>query len=420
MAREDFDREVYRCRFCGWETMTSAADPSNPCPGCDTRGWYVLATATSDVDEDALDLTPMQERVLEELEVVGEASASELKLILEVSEGIYRNLRELRDAGKVTARDDPEDGRRTLYSLPEHDTGETDALDHTDVDDLQRAYDDADGVISTAADRFEVTYHTVYKRMVDAGVHEPASSTDDDDETDESEPEPDENRETASSTTTGNGESEDAATEEPNDEDDDDEIEASEYERQCGCGRVFDDSFAYAIHRTEDHNSPTSALGYLEPGEFATIVEDSSSVQEVSTETDWSTERVLRALNIYGLEEIVGPSDVQLSDITAVDVLEEVDPATIPAQDADGAGDEAGVADVPDESPAEESELLRFADYSADEGSVKSAECQNCGSHVDRQFVRVFEPEDEEAPRCCPNCEDLIRDRNGIRKKRRA
>ena len=74
--------------------------------------------------------------------------------------------------------------------------------------------------------------------------------------------------------------------------------------------------------------------------------------------------------------------------------------------------------DIVDALPEEDGEPVCFADYSADAGSVKSAECQNCGSHVDRQFVRVFEPEDEEAPRVCPNCEDLIRDGNSVRRKR--
>ena len=437
------DREVFRCRFCSEQVDASDADPSNPCPGCDKLGWYVLDTVTSDVDdsEGVLDHTPMQERILAELEGVGEASATELKLILETGSGIYTNLRELRDAGEVTARDDPEDGRRTLYSLPEYDTGETYALDHTDTEDLQRAYEDADGVVSTAADRFEVGYGAVYKRMVDAGIHEPASQADDG-VNEDTECESDENPGAASSTSTCTGEeSEDAATEELEADESADVQEASDVDqttedaqeadtdadaedsnsRQCGCGHVCEDGLEYAIHRTEEHGSPQSVLGYLEPGEFESVVEGADSVLEMGTELGWSTERVIRALNIYGLAEIVGPSDVELSDITDVDVLEEVDPATVPDQDSvEGAVDELEDATVDESDGAlpEDGEALSFTDYSADPASVNSAECQGCGSHVHQDLVRVLEPDEETAPRCCPNCEDLIRDGNSVRKKR--
>jgi hypothetical protein len=189
--------------------------------------------------------------------------------------------------------------------------------------------------------------------------------------------------------------------------------------RTCGCGERFDDAFEYSIHRTEYHEEPQGVLGYLDAGEFETVVEAADSIQEIARAVDWSTERVLRALNIYGLEEIVGPSDVELSDITDVDVIQAVDPATSPTQtdDVDADGEESPA--TPGEDPREsDGELLRFEDYSAEDGSVKSWECQNCGSHVDHQFVRVFEPENETAPRCCPNCEDLIRDGNSVRKKR--
>ncbi len=47
--------------------------------------------------------------------------------------------------------------------------------------------------------------------------------------------------------------------------------------------------------------------------------------------------------------------------------------------------------------------------------------CQNCGSHVTEQYVRVFEPREYEmgdGPRACPNCEDIKRTGSEIRKKR--
>ena len=47
-------------------------------------------------------------------------------------------------------------------------------LDHTSTADLQQAYDDANGNIKKAAERFDVGYSAVFKRMKDAGVHTPA------------------------------------------------------------------------------------------------------------------------------------------------------------------------------------------------------------------------------------------------------
>ena len=45
-------------------------------------------------------------------------------------------------------------------------------------------------------------------------------------------------------------------------------------------------------------------------------------------------------------------------------------------------------------------------------------ECQNCGSFVTDDYVRVFAPNGMENPRVCPNCEDMVRDGNGVRKAR--
>ncbi|PGF16204.1 hypothetical protein CP556_08820 [Natrinema sp. CBA1119] len=51
-------------------------------------------------------------------------------------------------------------------------------LDHTSTEDLQLAYDEADSNISAAADRFEVGYAAVYRRMVQHGVHKTDSEDD--------------------------------------------------------------------------------------------------------------------------------------------------------------------------------------------------------------------------------------------------
>lgn len=41
--------------------------------------------------------------------------------------------------------------------------------------------------------------------------------------------------------------------------------------------------------------------------------------------------------------------------------------------------------------------------------------CQHCGSHTTAAFARVFTPNDVDEPRCCPNCEGVIRDGAEIR-----
>jgi NAD-dependent SIR2 family protein deacetylase len=44
--------------------------------------------------------------------------------------------------------------------------------------------------------------------------------------------------------------------------------------------------------------------------------------------------------------------------------------------------------------------------------------CQNCGSFVTEQYVRVFTPEGNDGPRVCPECEDKLRDGAEIREAR--
>ncbi|MDJ1433963.1 hypothetical protein [Halostagnicola sp. A-GB9-2] len=83
---------------------------------------------------------------------------------------------ELRGQLTVTVRDDDlEDFSATTEPDDQHeetDEGEKDTLDHTVTEDLELAYKEADGNISAAAERFEVGYGAVYRRMTDHGVHE--------------------------------------------------------------------------------------------------------------------------------------------------------------------------------------------------------------------------------------------------------
>ncbi|WP_420825976.1 DUF7563 family protein [Halococcus salsus] len=42
-------------------------------------------------------------------------------------------------------------------------------------------------------------------------------------------------------------------------------------------------------------------------------------------------------------------------------------------------------------------------------------ECENCGSFVTEQYVRVFAPPGMTSVRVCPNCPDLIRENGSVR-----
>lgn len=47
-------------------------------------------------------------------------------------------------------------------------------------------------------------------------------------------------------------------------------------------------------------------------------------------------------------------------------------------------------------------------------------ECNNCGSFVTVDYVRVFTPNEIENPRVCPHCENMVRDGSGVREARSA
>ncbi|WP_092903782.1 hypothetical protein [Halostagnicola kamekurae] len=90
----------------------------------------------------------------------------------------------------VTVRDDDLEGFGDPTEAADRRGDEGDApektLDHTDTEDLERAYNAADGNISAAAERFDVGYGAVYNRMVENGIHERQSGTSTEDDTTES------------------------------------------------------------------------------------------------------------------------------------------------------------------------------------------------------------------------------------------
>lgn len=69
---------------------------------------------------------------------------------------------------------------------------------------------------------------------------------------------------------------------------------------------------------------------------------------------------------------------------------------------------------TPEGGTADEEDLIELA--APDSGATR--QCQNCGNEVSKRYVDVFAPDGIDQPRCCPNCEDLVRDGNGVRESR--
>lgn len=155
--------------------------------------------------------------------------------------------------------------------------------------------------------------------------------------------------------------------EEPSDQPDVDESDQEDgdrewtFPRDCHCGATLQDSLELAIHRTEEHGVPQASLDHLEPGEFEAIVEDAASIQDIVAELGRSTERVLRMLGLYGLGDVVGATDMELSDITDFE-FEGIDA---------GAGDEHDAAGEQgsDDGPTSPTITVDSASPRAEEGA---------------------------------------------------
>ncbi|AXR78966.1 ICP22 family protein [Natrarchaeobaculum sulfurireducens] len=81
------------------------------------------------------------------------------------------------EIGEVGPAEDSSDGVNEIEEDEKADREDNpEVLDHTSTEDLQYAYDEADGRISEAAEHFEVSYSAVFKRMKDHGVHTPNST----------------------------------------------------------------------------------------------------------------------------------------------------------------------------------------------------------------------------------------------------
>jgi hypothetical protein len=234
------------------------------------------------------------------------------------------------------------------------DDGTDDVPPHQDPEQLREAYEAADGVIADAAEELDVDVTTgaVRYQLVQHGIHDPDGGADGDEEDvdeDDALKEPDEGDSTTEADDAAAPDEEEVVREENDVDEGDTSSEGDEpdgadeepeetFPRECHCGATLGDSLQLAIHRTEEHEVPQSTLDHLEPGEFEEIVEDADGVQDVVAEVSWSTERTLRMLGIYGLDDVVGAGDRELSDVTDVE-FEGVDAGAGAGSESEGEAD---------------------------------------------------------------------------------
>jgi len=235
----------------------------------------------------------------------------------------------------------------------------------------------------------------------------------------------------------------------PDDVDDDGKEDDEEF--WCGeCGFGPSSKTGVAIHQGQQHGGKTTIVSdpddvdvedeatQSQPTEFSTERLHAELLDlEAKGETPVAANDLAQRFDVGGRK--VGAHLRRLNDEGAVEKANDDAPATWrptpPPEDdhsTEGELQEQPLSEARDEdleepvasnsynlsSTQRTREPPRWRDYSASTGS--SNQCQHCGEHVDPKYDRVFEAEDEPGPRCCPNCEDLIREADGqtVREKR--
>lgn len=285
-------------------------------------------------------------------------------------------------------------------------------LDHDDPEHLERAYERYD-TMADAAEEFGVSYQAFYNRLCDHGIHEPSSydtkSDDTDDGTDGSE------RETATD-----------AVDEENEQGEIDEKEANiageeDSQEEVDIGGEGDAPAERRDIDTGDGIPADQQAFVLEWGRWGPPLGGTYHVDEDCFALDRSdSDREVVPLPA-SRDELREDEDWEAcghcSDTTTDDVDKGADP------DLD--------VDTPDrDRTAAEAEFLKRVDDDAgqpwrpaDDGGPDDAgatrTCRGCGREVSEAYARVFAPDGESQPRCCPDCEDLIREGDGtVREKR--
>ena len=237
-----------------------------------------------DCDE-TVELTDAEQDIVDVLEDEGELPRSEIKLLTGRSGYLSKILPRLRDKDILEHRKDPEDGRRYLYSLARDnvvDQGTGGGHELPDTSDI------GTGELTPAV------------RALDEEVW----------------------AEMSAASQNGRGGTADIQTRGfASDEDNKDGDGEVCYPYVCSCGVVCKDNLARRIHRTEAHGTPQGDLGYLQPGEFETLVRQSDTVSELADALEWQQERTLRALGIYGFEDATTGGDIPDDPAAREDLL---------------------------------------------------------------------------------------------------
>ncbi|MEE6210890.1 MarR family transcriptional regulator [Salarchaeum sp. III] len=163
-------REIGATESTGQEDATEPAlSEARPAETSSTTSTDDDATDTaSDSTPDTADETARKttaDHVIDALDQKGELPSKEIASPLDVTTAaVHRVLRELKQEGRITARQDPEDGRRKLYSL-------------TDTDDRD---DEGDEDASTGGNSTDASATDLEVTDVSAAVDEDTASPDTD------------------------------------------------------------------------------------------------------------------------------------------------------------------------------------------------------------------------------------------------
>lgn len=275
-------------------------------------------------------------------------------------------------------------------------------LDHTDEEHLEWAFEREHSMMA-ASEWFDVSYATVRDRFIDTGLHKPVGSAtlseaEDDEDADSDEAEDDEEiwcgvcGEGPFDSVQQVGGHHNGAGHEGETRPEDEPPEKGE-----GRSEETEEDHVDADRETQDDPPDTWDDAWTDPPEDLPHQITPKQLREAANEHD----------TLYAISnEFRSPRSVVKTALNRLGLLRGLDGVDAGSRNGlDGIEEDTSLDGEYDDEPVE------FEDWSADPGDGRR--CQNCGSHLDKKFTKIFEPEDEGAPRCCPNCEELIRDHDG-------
>ena len=166
-------------------------------------------------------------------------------------------------------------------------TKQLEGFDHTDPEDLQKAFDEND-TLRTAAEEFpQVTYATVRQRMIDHGIHEPDTYDTGSEDTPPTEPDPD-------SDATEDTEPDSDATEDPDPDSEPTTVSVDQTRDPLG---VEDPAAVDSFH---DLDTP----GWLDEASFYQAIDMADDIEELADVLGWAEYDLLkRMVELLGVGE---------------------------------------------------------------------------------------------------------------------